>query len=266
LFRHFPYLTVSIDSISIAGRDAFKGDTLLQVARITATADIMSVVQGNAVRIRSIYLNTPHINLIVLEDGRANWEIAIPDTTPSDVTEPSKGLNIELKRYGIKSGHIVYDDRSMGLFLRMQETLHKGKGDFADDFFSFSTTTEVGNLDFVYGGVKYISKAKANLSADLDMDMKAMKFTFKDNELRINELALGMSGFIAMPQDPIEMDLKFDIRKNEFSHFVSLLPGAYKKDFDKAKSSGTLAMNGFIKGVYSELRKDSLATPTFPFL
>ncbi|MFM2190743.1 MAG: hypothetical protein RL491_1129, partial [Bacteroidota bacterium] len=251
LFRHFPYLTVSIDSVSIIGRDAFAGDTLLHVGRLVATVDLMSAITGDQIRIRSIYLNTPTINLIVLEDGRANWDIAIPDTTQKPAGE-GPGLKIQLKRYGIKNGNITYDDRSLGFYLKMTNAAHKGRGDFADDFFSFSTTTDVESLDMVYGGVKYLSNTKTSLKADVDMDMKAMKFTFKDNEIKVNELVMGLTGYVAMPNDPIEMDLKFDIRKNDFSNFVSLIPGAYKSDFDKAKSSGTLALNGYLKGVYSE--------------
>ena len=251
LFRHFPYLTVSIDSVSIVGRDMFEGDTLLHVGRMVTTVDIMSVIGGDQIRIRSIYLNSPTINLIVLENGKANWDIAIPDTTQK-ATEAGPGMNIQLKRYGIKNGNVTYDDRSLGFYLKMENTLHKGKGDFADEFFSFSTTTDVAALDMVYGGVKYLSKVKTTLKADLDMDMKAMKFTFKDNEIKINELLMGLTGYVAMPNDPIEMDLKFDIKKNDFRHFVSLIPGAYKEDFDKAKSAGTLALNGYLKGTYSE--------------
>lgn len=251
LFRHFPYLTVSIDSVSIVGRDAFAGDTLLHVGRLVATVDLMSVITGDQIRIRSIYLNSPTINLIVLEDGRANWDIAIPDTTQKPETSGT-GMKIQLKRYGIKNGNITYDDRSLDFYLKMSSVVHKGRGDFSEDFFSFSTSTDIESLDMAYGGVKYLSKTKTSLQADLDMDMKAMKFTFKDNEIKVNELIMGLTGYVAMPNDPIEMDLKFDIRKNDFSNFVSLIPGAYKTDFDKAKSSGTLALNGFLKGVYSE--------------
>ncbi|MFM7176595.1 MAG: AsmA-like C-terminal region-containing protein, partial [Bacteroidota bacterium] len=251
LFRHFPHLTISIDSVSIVGRDTFAGDTLLQVGRMVATVDLMSILSGDQIRIRSIYLNTPTINLIVLEDGKANWDIAIPDTTQAPAASGT-GMKIQLKRYGIKNGNITYDDRSLGFYLKMANVVHKGRGDFSDDFFSFSTSTDVESLDMAYGGVKYLSKTKTSLKADLDMDMKAMKFTFKDNEIKVNELVMGLTGYVAMPNDPIEMDLKFDIRKNDFSNFVSLIPGAYKTDFDKAKSSGTLALSGYLKGVYSE--------------
>ena len=117
----------------------------MHVGRMVTTVDIMSVIGGDQIRIRSIYLNSPTINLIVLEDGKANWDIAIPDTT-TKTTEAGPGMNIQLKRYGIKNGNITYDDRSLGFYLKMENTLHKGKGDFADDFFSFSTATEVAAL------------------------------------------------------------------------------------------------------------------------
>ncbi|MFM7902229.1 MAG: AsmA family protein, partial [Bacteroidota bacterium] len=142
LFRHFPHLTISIDSVSIVGRDTFAGDTLLQVGRMVATVDLMSVLSGDQIRIRSIYLNTPIINLIVLEDGKANWDIAIPDTTQAPAASGT-GMKIQLKRYGIKNGNITSDDRSLGFYLKLATVVHHGRGDFSDDFFSFSTSTDV---------------------------------------------------------------------------------------------------------------------------
>jgi AsmA-like C-terminal region len=79
-----------------------------------------------------------------------------------------------------------------------------------------------------------------------------MKFTFKENEIALNELILGVDGWVAMPTDDITMDMKFDARKNEFKNFVSMVPGVYKEGFKDLKSSGTLSLKAFVKGTYNE--------------
>jgi hypothetical protein len=45
--------------------------------------------------------------------------------------------------------------------------------------------------------------------------------------------------------------IKFITPSNEFKDILSLIPGIYKKDFDKIKTSGQAAFNGFVKGSYS---------------
>jgi len=79
-----------------------------------------------------------------------------------------------------------------------------------------------------------------------------MKFTFKENEISLNELVLGLDGFVAMPKEDIAMDLKFEAKKNEFRNFLSLVPGIYTGSFKDLKSSGTLSLKGFVKGIYND--------------
>lgn len=58
---------------------------------LSLTVDIMSVIGGGQIDIESIRLNQPLINLLVLKDGRANWDIAKADSAAATTTsEPSK--------------------------------------------------------------------------------------------------------------------------------------------------------------------------------
>ncbi|MEO6166286.1 MAG: AsmA-like C-terminal region-containing protein, partial [Chitinophagales bacterium] len=95
-------------------------------------------------------------------------------------------------------------------------------------------------------------EVKLNLKADLEMDMKNSKYTFRENELSLNDLLIGFDGFVAMPTDQILMDIKFSAKKAAFSSFVSLIPGIYKNDFKNLKSAGTLSLDGFVKGTYKD--------------
>jgi hypothetical protein len=55
-------------------------------------------------------------------------------------------------------------------------------GDFTQDLFTLNTTTHADTANVVFDGIKYLKNVKADIKADLDMDMPNMKFTFKENE------------------------------------------------------------------------------------
>ncbi len=252
LLSTFPDFSVRIDSLSVVGKDVFDGDTLTAIPQLSVSLDLMSVLGGNQIEINSVKLQAPLFNLIVLKDGKSNWDIAKTDSTPSAATEPATAFKATLQSYAIENGNLFYDDASLGFRMHMQSLNHSGKGDFTQDLFVLSTMTEAGAANLWYGGVKYLHEAKTGLKADLDMDMPHFKFTFKENELRVNELVVGLDGWLAMPAEDINMDLKLEAKQNEFRNFVSMIPGVYREGFDGLKSSGTLALNAYVKGTYNE--------------
>lgn len=252
ILSSFPDFTLSLQNLSVVGHAPFEGDTLTAVKELSLTVDIMSVIGGGQIDIESIRLNQPLINLLVLKDGRANWDIAKADSAAATTTsEPSK-FKVALKSYSIENGTVMYDDASMGFSMTMDELNHQGSGDFTQDLFVLKTKTTASATNLWYGGIKYLHQVQTNLKADLDMDMPNMKFTFKENEVQLNQLFLGMDGWVAMPKEDITMDLKFNAKQNEFKNFISMVPGVFREGFDGVKSSGSLALTAFVKGTYNE--------------
>ena len=129
---------------------------------------------------------------------------------------------------------------------------HNLKGDFTQDIFDLFTSTKINQLSLDYDGVKYLNKVNTNLEVNLNMDLPNSKYTFKENSFKLNELDLKLDGFIAMPSEPIEMDLKFEAVKTDFKNILSLVPAIYLNDFNSINTGGKLALNGFAKGTYSE--------------
>ena len=72
--------------------------------------------------------------------------------------------------------------------------------------------------------MKYLRRANVDLKADLEMDLPNMKFTFQENEAVVNQLALGFDGWLAMPADDIDMDLTWDLKRNDLATILSLVP------------------------------------------
>jgi len=252
ILRSFPNLTVEIVDVKVSNVAPFEGIDLARIGQLIATVDIKSVF-GDKIDIKRIGLVKPYFHVKVLEDGRANYDIAKPDSaTESSATDTASKFNIGLREYWIEDGRIIYDDLSLPYFMDLAGVDHKGAGDFTQDLFVLSTTTHADSVNVVFDGVPYLKNATVDVKADLDMDMPNMKFTFKENEVTVNKLVLGFDGWLAMPTDDISMDFKWNAKKTDFATLLSLVPAAFAKDLTGVQMSGKVAFNGFVKGIYNE--------------
>ena len=250
LLRSFPDLSMRINNLSVINLAPFEGDTLVYARQIDLDINLMSVISGDQIKINSIALDKPVMYFLVNKDGKPNWDIAKPSSEPQKASEPSK-FKASLKEYTVTDGFIVYQDLTMPFYLKLAGVNHSGSGDFTQDLFVLSTKTNAQTVDLSYGGIKYISNAHALADADIDMDMKNFKFTFKNNKIQLNELNIGFGGYVMMPDSNIDMDLKFSAAQTEFKNFVSIVPAVYSPQFKELKASGTMALEGFIKGRYN---------------
>lgn len=247
IFSSFPKLTVSMNKVSIVGKDTFAGDTLVYLPEVSVSLNIMSVIKGEKMEISKIKLSEPYINLLVLENGKANWDIAKADTTAAVDTSASS-FKMALEKLEITQGRLVYDDRSMGFYTSLNKFDHSLKGDFTLDQFLMETSTTAEAFTLGYGGVNYLSDIKTDIKANLDMNMKDMKFVFKDNHIHLNDLEVGGEGFVDMNDTDMDFDIKFDTKKTDFKTLLSIVPGIYSNSFDKIKAGGKIALAGYMKG------------------
>ena len=254
LITSFPSFKLSIADVSVANIGDFEGDTLLYAQNLSVKLNLMSVIKGDNYEINSIIINRPRIHALVLKNGKSNWDITKPSTAvakPEAAKQPSK-FKMSLKKFQINNAYIVYNDAKMNVKAELYNMTNTISGDFTTDKFLMETLTEIEKLTVNYGGITYFNKVKTRLKVNLDADMPNFKFTFKENEFSFNELTLGLDGYFAMPKKDMDMDLKFKANQTEFKNILSLVPGVYTKDFKDVKTSGTLALNGYAKGIYND--------------
>lgn len=254
LFRQFPLLSIRLDSLSITGQDPFEGYELIRAREILVAVSVWDLFRKNQpLQVRRIHLNEPRIQVLVLEDGRANYDITIPDSLALPEEEvPSQTLGLSLRDYSIRNGYLRYEDRSMPALVDLAGLNHRGSGDFADTRFDLDTRTTIDSLTARYDGITWLNRANASLDARLGMDTENMVFTLKDNALRINALNLNADGRIAMPGEDIDLDMTFKAPSNSLRELWSIIPGAYTADFAGLESSGTFDLNFWIKGLLTE--------------
>ncbi len=256
-FRSFPDVSFRLNDLSVVGVDHFQGDTLASVKSFFISVNLRSLFGDQGYEIKSIRIDNPRVMAKVLKDGRASWDI-VPEADPAEVTEEVEetedfAFKIALRRFQINNGYVVYDDRQMDLFARLINFNHTLSGDFTADFTSLAIrNTTVESLLVRFDGIPYLNGVFAELTADIDADLNNFEFTFRDNSLRLNDLTAIFEGTFGMPGDDMVMDFTFASPQTDFKAFLSMIPAIYTEDFDGLQTSGTLAFNGYVKGIYNE--------------
>ncbi len=253
-FSHFPNLSLSLDGLTIVNKAPFEGDTLVSLNSFQATVDVWSVIGGDKIKVEGITLNEPKIFVYSIDDSTANYNITKPgakEEAKTDTTS-SGGMTIALKRYSIENGSIAYLDQKSNMTVIIRDLNHEGSGDFSSNNFTLETNTTIGQLSFEKSGIKYLNKANLEAKMNIAADMQNKKFTFKENEFRLNNLKLNFNGSFAMPDSNISMDINFASADNDFKDIISLIPAVYSNNFDDIKSSGKMSLKGEVKGTYSE--------------
>lgn len=253
LIRHFPRLAVALEDLSVVNRAPFAGDTLFAVKKIDLALNLMSVIKGDKMDIYNVAVISPRIHAIINKQGHANWEITKPDTaqtTPADTA--SAKFALDLQQYSIEDATIRYDDEQGDMGMLIEGLDHQGKGDFTQDLFTLQTKTQAEGVTFRYGLIPYLLRTKTTMDADIQVDNKTSTYTFQQGKATLNNLELAFQGFFKLVNDSTYgMDLTMKAPSTQFKDILSLVPAIFMQDFDKIKTSGTAAFDGYVKGNYS---------------
>ncbi|MEQ9440090.1 MAG: AsmA-like C-terminal region-containing protein [Cyclobacteriaceae bacterium] len=254
LIKNFPNATVSLGDFGVVNRAPFQGDTLLSVDEFNISVDLKSAIFGDQPRISGIILNQPNVHVQVLEDGTANYDIAISseDTATEEVSTSAEEVSFTIDHWEINNANVIYEDLTLPMYMAMQHMNHQGSGDFTLDVFDMQTYSEIENFTVNYDGIEYMTNKKLTADVTMNMNLEDFKFTFKENTIAVNDFALGFDGFFAMPDENMEMDINFSAKDNTFKSLLSLVPGIYLEGFEQVKTEGSLDFNGFVRGTYNE--------------
>ena len=251
VFRNFPNITVEIKELGVFNRAPFEGVHLFVVHRFDVEINLKDVLFGNQLHVKGITLDRPQINVKVLKDGRANYNITYPSKDTVQSTEPSK-FSFAIDYWSVENGDVVYDDATMPFFMELKGLNHSGSGNFNEKEFDLTTKTVVDSLTVKYGGTAYLTNKRATINAIIGISEDYTKYVFKENTAKLNDFAMGFDGWFKMNEKDFGMDINFKSPENSFKSLLSLVPGMYSKDFNKVETKGELSFNGFVKGTYSD--------------
>ncbi len=258
LFRRFPNVSARIKDLDIVGNAPFERDTLVSLQELAVDFNLKSVLFDDYPTLTGVHLNGGDLYIKVLEDGTANYDITYPSEEVEQEESTANNFRIGVDEMEISKLNVVYDDRQLNYFMALGGINAKGTGEFTADVYDLPIEIEALIADVTYENVNYLSNKTFKGNTLLNIDLENMKFTLGDGDFQLNDFIFGLSGYLAMPGENIEMSISMDGKDNEFKSILSLVPGIYTESFSSLKTSGSMDFHGKIKGIYNEEK-----TPTF---
>ena len=273
LFSSFPNFDLNLEKFSIVGVDTFKTDTLIYVEDLSVELDLLSVFKGDEYKINSINIDKPLLNLLVLNNGKVNWDITKP--SPVDTTTEETSFSLNLDEFIINQANIIYDDKESVLFSELHNFDLNLSGDMTASVTNLDINAKISEFTFAMDGMNFLDKVNMDFDAEISANLDSFSFQFKENTLKMNELTLGFDGKVEMPGNDISTDLTFKLKETSFKNLLSMIPAFYTNDFKSIQTNGNFGLSGFVKGIFNDslmpafrlnldVNKGSLKYPEMP--
>ncbi len=251
LFSSFPDASLQLENFSVLNKAPFAGDTLASGKSLRLDMGIMQLFKTKDIIIDAVKLDETFVNIKIDSLGNANYDIAIKKDAPVVVDDSEKagdGFNFELKKYEITNSRINYLDEATNTYLMLTEVQHEGNGDLSQEINNLDTKTEAF-ATLKIDSLEYLTKNRISLDAVFKMDLKNQKYTFLENEAKINELPLTFDGFVKVNETNNEVDLTFKTPSSDFKNFLAVIPETYLKQISDVQTTGNFTVNGMLKGI-----------------
>ncbi len=251
LIRSFPQASVIIDDFSIINHAPFEGDTLAYSKRIALDMSVKELFKNASEPISVKEIIIDEANIAIKTDSLGNSNIDI--TKKQDNTEIPKedeksgSFSFALNHYEINNSKILFKDDLSKTILSMTGLNHSGDGSVSGEKIILDTKTNT-EASFSLDNTKYLNKNKLNLDAQIELDLKNQKYSFKENKALINRLPLEFSGYVQLFEKYTDVDLSFTTPSSDFKNFLAVIPEAYVKNLDGIQTSGDFSIDGIIKG------------------
>ena len=257
LIRHFPQASISLESLSVVNKAPFEGDTLASLANFTVRVNLLSLFDLSNLEVHEILLDRPHIYGHRDSLGRANWDIALKDSTATtkEKTSDESGetnLRLKLRKFEIRDAIVSYLDDSTLLDARLKHLNFTLGGDLGLKQTQLALALDIDSVHFASGGLTYVPNLRFGFKASIDADLENKIFKLADNEIALNDFILSLAGQVGMRGEAIDTDLTLVTNKAEIAGLLSLVPALYTQDLKGLKTSGTLQLSGFVKGTMYE--------------
>jgi hypothetical protein len=260
LMRNFPKATLVLKNFSIVNKAPFDGDTLASGKQLQLEMGLKQLLKGaeDAIQIDALSLDEAFINIQVNEAGKANYDISIKkpedlNTKNQEALEESAGFVFDLTHYELTNSRVNYHDQSTNNYLSISQLNHEGTGDFSLATLQLDTQT-TAIITYKTGDTEYFSNTALTLDALFDLDLENQKYSFLENQGKVNNLPLNFNGFVQINEKNTNLDLTFKTPSSDFKNFLAVLPKEYVKNLDGVTTTGNFSIDGQLKGIVDDTK------------
>ena len=252
LLRNFPKATIELKNLSVVGIGEFDGDTLVAADEIAAAVDLLSLFGDSGYEISYVTLDRPIVNAFIHKGGTVNWDIMKSDDTEEEnaITEETSdsAFDLQLRKFRITDASISYTDMESGTVFSTGKLNLALTGKLSGMQTALQCKASIQDILLSMDRVTYLKDAEIEIDMNLLADLDNYKFTFDENRLRLNAIEMALDGWVALPDDGIEMDINLSTPKINFKDILSMIPAIYQNNFADLQTSGNVSLKAEAKG------------------
>lgn len=249
VFRHFPYLTVSLSNIDLKGSEPYATQSLVSATEVDLGVNLAALLFRGEVSVNRIFINNPKINVQVSEEGIANYNVYIAN--PEQVNESeSNDTRIQLEHIEITNADVIYNDRATKVYLDAIGFNYLGKGDLSEAVFDLKTKATIEKLNLDFDGETYLSNKEVNARLITNVNTNSLSILFEKNSVKINKLPVNFKGKLDFLNNGYNIDFELLSKRSKLEDFFTALPPAYVTWLDKTSVKGTIDLALSLKGAF----------------
>lgn len=265
-FSTFPDFGLKVCDVSVVSRPdkvapAVAKDSLLAVKECLVTVNPVAYLRKNRIIIKDFILSRPQIYAYVDTTGKANWNIlrlpsetSVADTVSADTVESTFDSAIRLKNIKISEGQLIFDDRSTGIYSRLNDlNLHldgflgKRRSRLNLDFFA-------RDILFWQEGKLLVSRLDFGIETGMKVDRDSLLYTLDKAVFDVNGIRFGAGGTLRADTvgKTLDVNLKYGIHIPSLATLLDMVPEAVLQKDRKAEVRGNVLCNGTLTGKYGK--------------
>ncbi|MBP1677148.1 MAG: hypothetical protein H6Q20_1707 [Bacteroidetes bacterium] len=255
-FSTFPEFSLKIEGVNLVNPvNGAPNDTLLAAHQATAALDFKALWNRNELIMREITLSDVAVNAFVDKNGKANYDVMVPDTTAKDTSAFSNPFKkIDISAIKLRNAKVSYLDLSTDMKASLADMNADMQLDMTGNVLNAKLNADANKVSFKMDSVDYVKDANIKLAVPVKYDFDNLLTTLADAKLELNGLKATLDGQIGMSKtnDDIRTDLTFSTEKYGLAPLLKLIPAAYTSALDGMKLDGFVSATGSVQGIVNE--------------
>ncbi|MFN8354382.1 MAG: AsmA-like C-terminal region-containing protein [Spirosomataceae bacterium] len=247
-FDHFPALTLTLTGFTLKGSAPFKNENLVASNEISLGIHLGSLLFDKAVKINEIYISDARVNVLVNQNGQANYNVYIAE--PSTTSPQPSSTSISLEKIDISNAHLTYSDQSVKVLVDAQGFNYLGKGNLSNSVFDLTTKAHIDSFDFNLEGEDYLIDKKIDADLITKVNTNSLSFVFEHNNLHINRLPVNFKGSFDFLKNGYQLDFKVETTDSKLGDVFTAFPPQYIQWLEKTDIKGNTDLLLTLKGKY----------------
>ena len=251
-FSSFPILELKSSNLLL--KNPLPGnptDTLLYASRVEGRVSLRELLFHRRVIVDELNLHDVLLSAYIAPDGRASYDIMLPDDTPDTTAFELPFESVDLHKVVITNARILYYDTPMDMTIDLYPVQAEISMNMKGSEAKGNLVADAGNFSFYWDSLQYVLQEPLQLSTPWSFDMNDDKLVLNKGSFTLDSLDFGLSVLVDnIPEkDAMFVDVDFASLPLRVKPVLQLLELPWGSMLEGITMDGIVLLDGEFKGM-----------------